>query len=268
MIKTFLYSMFGVFLFALGAGGAWYFFNVQLANSSPGGESLQSTLVANDKLELPAVPEVEPIIPPISPAAVESDEPLPTVAPSKPISAEEIFRFGVINRKRMEKLQEREKALDERERRMQLEYKDLEARQAEVEGLLAHINDTLTAGESLLSQINTKRLEMAEEKSALESQKEEHESKTGLSPEDQQANERQAAALIEAMNSETAADVIKEFANSGKMDFALALIEQMEERNGAKILDAINDPALLADMTSKLRERRRLKVSAKPKQKR
>ena len=266
MIKTALYSLFGVFLFALGACGSWYFFNLT-SEKSPDDGVEQAVASVDPNEGISTTQEEDQATTPLQ-QEEQKKKPLPIVAPTKPISAEDVFRFGVINRKRMERLQQREQELDERERRMQLEHKDLEARQAEMEGLLAHVNDTMTAGESLLSQINQKRRELAEAKAQLEQEQDTFKSKTGLSPEDQKANERQAAGLMQAMNVDTAASVIKEFANDGNIDFALALIEQMEERNGAKILDAINDPALLADITSRLRERRRLKVAGRNPQQR
>jgi hypothetical protein len=264
MFKTFLYSMFAVFLFALGAVGSWYFINSQ-ADAEQTAE--MEDLTANDS-PLPSIPEIASAIPTVSLEPEVKEDPLPTVIPAKPTSAEDIFRFGVINRNRMEKLQERENALDERERQMMLEAKDLEARQAEVDGLMAHVNDTIVQAESLLSSINKKRLELAEDKKSFDEQKEQFESETGLTPADQEKNEKQAAGLIQSMNPDTAANVIRELANDGKMDYALALLEKMEQRNGAKILEAINDKTLIAEITDKLRARKRLNVSAKAPQQR
>ena len=136
MFKTILYSMFAVFLFALGAMGSWYFFNSQEEPEDATAQVEAVDVTGNDK-PLPNIPGIQDAIDALEIPAVEPiEKPLPTVQPTKPLTAEEIYRFGLINRNRTEKLQKRENALDERERQMQLEFKDLEARQTEVDGLL------------------------------------------------------------------------------------------------------------------------------------
>lgn len=267
MIKTFLYTLFGVCLFALGAVGAWYFTQMQLAAEA---EKADEAVVAEDAgdaagFTLPPLPSFDVTPEPVVADATSTspEEPLPTPVPSKPISAEEIFRFGVINRERMEKLKAREAALDEREKRMQLEYSDMEARHAEMEGLLAHVNDTLTAGESLLAQIKQQSTALKTERETLDKNREEFEKETGQTPEDKAANEKQAAGLIESMSPEIAADVLREFANDGRIDYALTMLQKMEERNAAKILDSLKDPTLLAELTSRLQKQRRTQTASR-----
>ena len=265
MIKTFLYTLFGVCLFALGAVGAWYFVQMQMA-AEKGGEATEQVAEENNGggFSLPPIPSFD-----VSATAFSNEEPapkpkpLPTPVPSKPISAEEIFRFGVINRERMEKLKAREDALDEREKRMALEYKDMEARHAEMEGLLAHVNDTLTAGESLLAQIRQQSDLLKAEREALDKNKAEFNNETGQTPADKAANEKQAAGLIESMNPDIAAEVLREFANNGRVEYALTMLQMMEERNAAKILDSLKDPGLLAELTSKLQKKKRIQTAGR-----
>lgn len=266
MFKTILYSMFAVFLFALGAMGSWYFFNAQEDPEEDATALLEEQdLSANDE-PLPGIPAIQDAMDAIDvPLTVEPEEkPLPTVQPTKPLTAEEIYRFGLINRNRTEKLRQRENALDERARQMQLEFKDLEARQAEVDGILEHIKDTISAGEALISQINQRRLEMAELKNKLDAQEADLQSKTGLSPEQQEENDKKVGGLIQSMKPDAAATLLTSLANSGEMDGAIALIEQMEQRNAAKILEAIPDATLQTEFASKLRARKRMQVSAAP----
>lgn len=259
MFKTILYSMFAVFLFALGAMGSWYFFNSQEEPEDATAQVEQQDLSANDK-PLPDIPGIQDAIDALDvPLTVEPEEkPLPTVQPTKPLTAEEIYRFGLINRNRTEKLQQRESALDERARQLQLEFKDLEAREAEVDGLNAHIEDTITAAEALMSQINQKRLELADLKNRLDKQAEDIQSKTGLTPEEQKNNDKTTAALIQSMKPANAAAVLKTLANDGQLDAAIALIVEMEQRNAAKIMESIDDEQLRTDITAQLRALKRL----------
>lgn len=258
MFKTLLYSMFAVFLFALGAMGSWYFFNSQEDPEDTTAEVETQDLSANDE-PLANIPGIQDAIDMLEVPSVEpTEKPLPTVEPTKPLTAEEIYRFGLINRNRTEKLQQRENALDERARQMQLEFKDLQARQTEVDGLLEHIKDTMAAGEALISQINQRRLELAELQNKLDTQAEEIQSKTGLTPEEQKSNDKTTAALIQSMKPDNAAKVLKMLANDGQLDTAIALIIEMEQRNAAKIMESIDDDQLKKDITAQLRTRKRM----------
>lgn len=61
------------------------------------------------------------------------------------------------------------------------------------------------------------------------------------------------AALYDVMAPESAAPIMKQMAESGKMEMAARLLAKMKERQAAQVLAALSDPALAAQLLDKMR---------------
>ena len=242
MIKTFLYSMFAVFLFALGAAGSWFYLQME-------GDDDDETKPAEQQAAVEPTPAGVDSLLADGRSGKEADLPVPV--PSKPLSAEEVFRFGAMNRDRHEQLRKREDRLKKEETRLKLAHKDIEARQREIEGVLAQVNDTLSAGEKLLNEIKQASEQLEKEKQDVEKkleslQQSEQENNVG-----EQVSLKIAANWLQGMKAEDAAETIRELINEGNMDFALIVLANIEQRNVAKILEAMKDPVLVAELTER-----------------
>lgn len=61
------------------------------------------------------------------------------------------------------------------------------------------------------------------------------------------------AAMYDAMSPEAAAPTFKQMADSGKIDMAAKILAQMKERNAARVLEAMSDPALALQILEKVK---------------
>jgi flagellar motility protein MotE (MotC chaperone) len=66
-------------------------------------------------------------------------------------------------------------------------------------------------------------------------------------------NIEKIAAMYDAMTPDAAAPILKQMADNGKMDMAAKILVQMKERNAARVLEAMNDPALALQVLDKMR---------------
>lgn len=241
MIKTFLYSMFAVFLFALGGAGSWFYLQMVEADGQEkdsvsfqpvaphtGLEALTSDINPSNNIEMPVPVHV------------------------KPVSAEEIFRFGAINKKNIEQLRNQEQRLEKDKLRLKTAHIDIETRQREIEGMLIQVNDKLATAEKLLDDIKVAAERLTTEKQDVSKKLDElQQSEEDLNA-GENVNVQMVASWIQNMKAEQAAEIIREMANDGKMDFGLKLLAQIEDRNVAKILAAMRDPILVAELAERL----------------
>lgn len=66
-------------------------------------------------------------------------------------------------------------------------------------------------------------------------------------------NVEKIAAMYDAMSPEAAAPTFKQMADTGKMDMAAKILAQMKERNAARVLEAMSDPALALQILEKVK---------------
>ncbi len=250
MIKTVLSSMFAVFLFALGAAGSWYF--VQFQEKKQAEASLDSSF--------------DSTLTPVSSTATDEtgdsvDMPIPVHA--RAMSAEEVFRFGAMNRRAAESVRKKEAELRADEQRLQLMRQDIEGQKTEVEGILKQSQSTMESAERMLAQVQQELQTLAAEKEKRLEELEDIKKRTEIPDANKQANIKKMAELLSGMGDTDSAEVLKTLANSGKMEDALRLLDQIEPRDAAKILDALDDPGLVADLTEAYQQLRRYETKPK-----
>lgn len=249
MYKVALSSLFAVFLFALGAVGAWYFQQQTAAT-----EEKSSPLAASDLEETAARPST------LTRETAQRQEPeMPIPLHAKSMGAEELFRYGAMNRASLESLRQREELVRKEELRLQLVQKDLEGQKREVEGILTQTQHALEAAEQLLAQIQQQRQVLAAEKQQRQQELEEIRQVKEVPDADKQANVKKMAELLGQMTETDAAGVLKSLVDKGSTDYVLQLLDQIEQRDAAKILDALESPTLVADLTEGYRELKRFK---------
>lgn len=244
MIKSIANSLFAVLLFALGATGSWYFAEYRAHK-----ESVEEVQPSPPQHVLPQ--QVNPVV---DPKAADGDAAkLPVPIRAGPMSAAEIFRFASINGKTMETIRQKKEELQQEELRLQLVQKDIEGRKREIEGVLKQTQTTLEAGERLLSELQVEAANLVKQREMQQQALDELQEAQAPSAE-RMANIKVTAGWLERMSPADAAEALKTLANNGNMDFALQLLSYMEERDVAKILDALKDPALVAELTEGFRE--------------
>lgn len=197
------------------------------------------------------------------------------------MTPEEIVRYGFQYKKNMEVLKQKNEELKNNEMRLQLIQKDVDQKKMEIEGMLKQLQQTATATELLLQQTQQERQAVANEKESLDQekrtlseqkdslQKDLEESKrskagdgnaTGTTPAganqaavDERQNLEKVALIFSGMDEAAAAKALQTLANKGNVEYALQILDNIEPRNVAAILDALDDPELTSHLTEAYR---------------
>jgi hypothetical protein len=198
-----------------------------------------------------------PLSTPPQPPRRENDGQLPVAVRPRPISAEDIYHFGNVIRKREESLTKREKQIEVQENRVKLMFEDIRAEQLELEALQAKIQGVADSAESLLARMSTERQEAEQIRKAVVQEREEFEKSKTEVDDSQVQNMRRMSEWFQNMEAAKAAEYLRELANGGKLSTAVQLLGNFEERDAAEILAAMNDPALVVQLTEQFKTLKR-----------
>ena len=238
MSKAIFGILFAVLVFALSATGSWYLIQNQSDESQTSEDAATDT--ASTRLTSS------------SDQSKASDQgktlEMPVVVRSRPMSPEEVFRYGVTLRNREGALKKQQNQLKTEQLQLKLIQDDIRGDQRELEGMLTQIRDEIATAEKLLASIQQERRRMQEElKGQTEYKQQELE------------NIKRMSQWVEGMTPETAAEFLRELSDDGKMETAIQLLGYFEERKASKILEAMNDPALIRQLIEKFKGLKRPK---------
>jgi len=253
MMRYAMYLLSTLVLFAGSAAGSWYLYGRNMPGQDT--ESAQAGVsgAADGATGRDALT-----------AASAGDGELPVAVRPRPLSAEEIYQLGNVIRSREEALKEREKQIEDREQRAKLMLEDIRAEQIELEALQAKIQSQIESAESLLAKIAAEKQQAEQLRQAAEKDQQHHQQSQAQAEETQSQNVRRMAEWFQNMEAETAAEYLRELADNGKLAMAVQLLANFEERDAAKILAAMNDPALVAQLTEEFKTLKRPGKKKKP----
>ena len=187
--------------------------------------------------------------------AASSD--LPVAARPKPMSVEEIIRYGKGIKQRAEHLDKREAQLAEQESQHRLVLADIQGEQKEIDGLRTQIRDQIGTVESLLEQLDVKRTQQTEEQKHTAEQSKLLEAQQKDVDSLQHDNIKRMSAWFQNMEPAKAATFLKELSNDGKTDMAVQLLSNFEEREASKILAELDDPGLMVELIENFKKLKR-----------
>jgi hypothetical protein len=218
---------FAGFMFGISAAGSWWMAARPPHSSEASGETASEAAASE-------------------PAMHDITGELPVAVRPKIISPEELLRNAMTLRSREAALQQQEQAAQERQARLELMQADIQGEQIEVDGLNSQVKAQIEAANALLVRIT-------EERAAMEGQRKEFEDTQTKMDASEAQNIKRMSAWIQGMEAETAADFLRELANDGKMDIAVQILSNFEEREASKVLGAIGDSTLMIELAEKFR---------------
>jgi len=171
---------------------------------------------------------------------------------SRPASAEQLFRMGVLLRKQQQGLIRQREGLQEQERRLKLVYQDIANHQRQLAGMHAELRDKVATGETLLDKLRGERHMLEKIRSEAEAAKQRAQDPN--TDETARANIKQIAGWFEEMETPAAAKIIQDMTNDGQTDFAVQLLSQVDDRKASGILSAINDEQLVQLLLKNMRQ--------------
>ncbi len=182
---------------------------------------------------------------------------LPVPVRGERLSVEELFRFGAMYREQQQLLLRREDELQRRQSRLKLIRDDVDGSRREFDGLRAQVDDTATRVKKAFSDLETEQQDFDQEKVSAESELQKLEEARNDANEEETVNLRRISSWFQSMPAEKAAEYIRELSNEGKMESAVKLLGNIEERTVAKILSAMDDAALVVELTEAFRRAKR-----------
>lgn len=239
MVKSFLVSMFAILVFTLGAAGAWFYMQMQLE----AGSDDEGVPVAVAPAEASPIPQFN-----------DADAPLPAVVRGPQLDPDELYRIETATAAQRNKLREYEDRIREQKSRIKAADIDTKAAQREVEGAASHVNKMLHAAETTLQEVRTELENLKKEAAEIQKRKDELQKVEDEVGVDAAANIKNFAEFMQSMPAEKSAAMIQNMSDSGKMDFAVQLLRNIEGRNASKILAQIEDESLVSEIAERYRD--------------
>ena len=173
---------------------------------------------------------------------------LPVAVRPKEASIEEMLRLGMSLNEREKRIVSEEGKLNARVIQQQIAFDEITAERNEIDLMRNEVDSQLASAEQLISQLIQGRQAIIDERDAMEEKLKEMEDVQSNFNEQQQKRVKQLAQLIQSMDAEKSADIIREMSNDGKIRDAAEMLSLIEERDAAKILESIDDAKLVQDL--------------------
>jgi len=296
MVKIFAMLGFGVVVFAVAAGGSWFVKNSMLSgggghgaaassghggssdshsssshgssshSSSSHGAAEKKTADAHghghgnaDASHAPAAPSgpPQPVRGILTSGPV--DERLPVPVRPREMSVEELLRYGMGVKEREAAVKQQEELLQKRRVQNQLAQTDIQGERREIDGLRVQVADQLKQAEAMIERLKDVRSQFLQDQSAAADQMQQIKHERVEIDAEHMDNTKRLSQWIQSMDSEKAAEVLKTMANDGpqQQEIAVQILRNLEEREAAKILSAIDDPKLVQLLIEKFRKLKR-----------
>ncbi len=247
MKRIILYVLTSVVLFASGLATSWYFM-IQGAASSQ-----QENPADTRPAALPLAAEVPANLDAPDLPAPDSTE-LPVPVRGQPLTAEEIFRYGASIRGQYEAMVRRQQEVERDASRLKLMHEDIRGSREELDGLEAKVTGLVTMAERLLARLDAGMAQLEDRQKALEQADVTGSNSSQPNTTAQLQNTKRISEIISGMPEQGAAEYLKQLSNDGKLDVAGQVLHDIEPRDAAKILAALQDPVLTVQLTEELRK--------------
>jgi flagellar motility protein MotE (MotC chaperone) len=139
-------------------------------------------------------------------------------------------------------LQQREEKLKYRAAQMDLVVRDLQVQREATDAALAKVLTELKNVGAETAKLDALAKDLRDQRVQFEA--------------GEKKNIEKIANMYDAMSPESAAPVLKEMVEKGKLDMAAKILAQMKERNAARVLEAMNDPSLETQLLARVRDLR------------
>jgi flagellar motility protein MotE (MotC chaperone) len=129
----------------------------------------------------------------------------------------------------------------------------LALRAAQLDLVIRDLQSQRESTESALRQVMNELKNVSTETTRLDALAEDLRKKKVEFEAGEKKNIEKIAAMYDAMTPEAAAPILKQMADNGRLEMAAKILVQMKERNAARVLEAVGDPALALQILEKMR---------------
>lgn len=261
MVKILAMIGFGAIVLMVSAGGSWFVQNKLLGSASHstshGKEHGTSAHSSNHGATSTA--ETTTSEPPAPPEGILTkgpvDERLPVPVRPREMSVEELLRYGMGVKEREAQVKLQEEALQKRRVQHQLAQADIEAERKEIDGLRVQVSEQLKQAEQLIERLKELRSQFLQDQADAAEKMQQIKHERVEIDQEHMDNTKRLSQWIQSMDPEKAAEVLKSMANDGpeQQGIVVQILRNLEEREAAKILSAIDDPKLVQQLIEKFR---------------
>ncbi len=160
----------------------------------------------------------------------------------------------------LQALRDREKAVKEKEdqtsqrrKQMELVYQDIRGERAVLDDLRKQISEELHEVGKKLVEVDKKSGDLDKQKQTVGKDIADLQKRQLDLVATEQKNIDKLAKVYESMAPESAARIIQQMSDTGRLDTAVKVLSLMKERQAAGILDQLTDPGLAGQITEKIR---------------
>ncbi len=242
-MKTFIKLIaFAGVMFGISAAGSWW-----MASRQPAAPATEANAA------VAGVPPVPGVATNSDPAQMPPTGELPVPVRPKVITPEELLRNAMSLRSREEAIRQQEAEAEKRRARLELVQADIKAEQTEIEGLSAQVKSQIEAANALIAKVAEDRAQLEQERQASEARLKEFENVQTKMDAVEAQNIKRMSTWIQGMEPTASAAFLRELINDGKMDIAVQILSNFEERQASKLLSEIDDPELMIELADKFR---------------
>ena len=180
------------------------------------------------------------------------------VRPDQALTIEAVRQMSESAEKRHKQLDEREKQLKKEEDRVQVLFNDLKREKME----LTTFSEGVEAKVDALDRMNVELQKVLADIDNKKKELEKLEKQTGVETNKAAQLSEKVKTLkswFESLEAQQAADILVEKASQGDLEFAAELLHSLQGRQKAKILQAIDDPALVTQFLDSINTKKRKK---------
>jgi flagellar motility protein MotE (MotC chaperone) len=188
------------------------------------------------------------------PAQLGSPTKASALRPPYVAGAEETTQLAANLRDRLTAVKEKESQLEDRQKHLELIYQDIRTERSAIEDLRRQAADELRLVDQKIAAVQQKR--ETSDPAPIPPPRATAES-TSISQEvtaAEQDNFRKMGDLLGGMAADSAAKILKQLSERGKLDTAAKLLANMSERQAAKVLSEIADLALAGQLVGRMNE--------------
>ncbi|HWG43756.1 MAG TPA: hypothetical protein VN688_13290 [Gemmataceae bacterium] len=201
---------------------------------------------------------------PTPPATASHGDSAPRAAvrPAYNGGTEEIARMTSELRTRLAAVREREEQLSARKKQIELIQEDIRGERSALDEMRTQVKNEMEALNDAIQGVEKQRSNLDDERQKITKNTQEMESRVLQLQKEEQVNLKKMSGMYNSMAPESAAKILQNLADTGKMDTAVKVLSLMQERQAAKVLAELTDAGLAAQLVEKLKGLRRAPVNA------
>lgn len=239
----------GVFMFAASAGVSWYLRGVEAAKSADlnaSEEKGHGAGKAHISTEFGAKG-------PGSKALGGLDTQSSASTRTSPPSADSVAQLASSLRQQQETLKTREHGFAVRQKHLEVIHGDLRNERKSVDDLRTQVNEEMKALTEKLAVMERKAQELEKKKQEMGKQADEVKQTLIEVDSAEQKNFKKMAVTFDSMDAGTAAELLQQMADGGKIDMAVKILSTMQERQAARVLGQMEDRGAAVQMLDKMK---------------